>query len=110
MSAMRVWLDAHHVQPSVFRYEAAGDGELLLNLDFMVAGQAKGFALEFGHQHRNQGGHRRMLRHPAATMRPPLLSRRTRARAGSRSALSLAECRAASRPQTPSPCGLRGPR
>ncbi len=55
MSAMRVWLDGRHAQPSIFRYEAVGYGALLLKLDFVAAEEAKDFALEFRPHQRSRG-------------------------------------------------------
>ncbi len=69
MSAMRLWLDRHHVQPSAFRYEAVGAGRLLLKLEFAAGDEAKDFALEFAAPQRRASNVERRLRHTVATIR-----------------------------------------
>jgi hypothetical protein len=93
MSAMRAWLDQHRVQPSVFRYAAIGGGELLVRLDFTIAGDAKDFALEFRPHQRTRGSDRRRLRHSVTTVRPPPLEQKRRGRAARERAPLPAEYR-----------------
>lgn len=48
MAAMRQWLDDHQVQPSLFRYDNAGNEELMAKLDFAADRGAEDFAAAFG--------------------------------------------------------------
>ena len=47
MTMMRRWLDEHQVQPSLFRYDNVGEGELTVKLDFAACGDADVFAAAF---------------------------------------------------------------
>jgi hypothetical protein len=47
MTTMRRWLDENQVQPSLFRYDNVGDGELTVKLDFAACGDAEVFAAAF---------------------------------------------------------------
>lgn len=48
MAAMRCWLDGHCVQPSIFTYEAVGEGMLMIKLAFALGAEAEAFADAFG--------------------------------------------------------------
>lgn len=47
MASMRCWLDEHHIQPSIFTCEEAGDGRLVIKLDFALGAEAEEFAAVF---------------------------------------------------------------
>ena len=47
MASMRCWLDKHHTQPLVFICEDAGDGRLVIKLDFVLGTEAEKFAAVF---------------------------------------------------------------
>ena len=47
MNEMRTWLDSHHFEPAVFRYDHAPDG-VLIRVEFAAEAQAAAFASEFG--------------------------------------------------------------
>jgi hypothetical protein len=60
MTTMRRWLDEHEVQPSLFRYDNFGVGQLMMKLDFAACGDADAFAAAFcTHQRSGAAGRRR---------------------------------------------------
>ncbi len=83
MSAMRIWLDRYHVQPSAFRYEAVGNGRLLLKLEFAAGDEAEDFGLEFAPPQRSASSMEGRLRHSVATIRCSLpIPRKARGQTG----------------------------
>jgi hypothetical protein len=47
MNDMRIWLDGHRFEPTVFRYDHV-DGAVAIHVEFAVEAEAAAFASEFG--------------------------------------------------------------
>jgi hypothetical protein len=55
MGMMRIWLDEHRFEPSVFSCQDV-EGNVLVHIEFKVASEAAAFAVRFGGRPAGAGG------------------------------------------------------
>ena len=55
MAMMRIWLDEHRFEPSIFNCREVG-GDVLVHIEFKVAREAAAFAARFGGRLAGPGG------------------------------------------------------